>query len=228
MKGVNRVVTESQQQIAHAAELLAAEVNDWQTIQNYITRRVTDIKLSPEQETKLKRYQFIYNQLSGGRFTDEDVVSQLEDHFSISYVQALKDIRDAKELYTVAFQVNKQFEIKLQLTLNRIMLDKANNMQDLKAYAALEKNRQKLLAMLPDDADGRADDFEGHTYQILFEPELLGIEPINNKDLEQFLQTIKEKFGVSVQIPGFMKQIEDAEILEENNEQDTLQPGSAS
>lgn len=226
-KGVNRVVTESQQQITNAAELLAAEVNDWQTIQNYISKRVTDIRLSPEQEAKLKRYQFIYNQLSSGRFTDEDVVAQLEDHFSISYVQALKDVRDSKELYTVAFQVNKQFEIKLQLTLNRIMLDKANNMQDLKAYAALEKNRQKLLAMLPDDADDTADDFVGHTYQILFEPELLGIEPINNKDLQQFLNTLQEKFGVSVSIPGFTKEIEDAEILDDN-EQDTLQSGTAS
>ena len=214
------VLINKQAQIMRSAELLAQEINDWQTIQSYVTKRVHEIELSPLQQKKLDRYQFIYNQLVTGKYTDTDVCEMLKDAYNIELTQALKDLRDSKELFNTAFNVKKQFEIKLQLEINRMMLEKANLSGDLRSYAALEKNRANLIKMLPEEEQS-VEDFRGHENIIVFDPAALGYDPLNEKELLLLYRDLKKKYGGEINIPGL--NIEEAEIIEENRaEEDTL------
>jgi len=207
------VLRNREEQIRRSTELLAQEVADWQTIQNYLTRRIAEIQLTETQQLKLQRYQFIYNQLVTGRYTDAEVCEMVMDVYAIQQTQALSDIRDAQELFNTAYSVNKLFEIKLQLSLNRAMLDKCDRTNNFKGYAALEKNRTKLLELLPDDDTSDADSFKGHENIIVMDTDALGIEPVPVEELAKLQAELQQKYGGNISLPGLPDNIADAEIV---------------
>jgi hypothetical protein len=215
-QSVKQALEQTAMQIATSAELMAQEINDWQTIQNYISRRIAGITLNAQQQRKLERYQFIYNQLVSGKYKEQEVVEMVQESWRISYPQALKDLRDAKELFTTTINVNKLFEIKAQLERNLIQLQKADESGDTKGYAQLEKNRQKLIAMLPDDESSLADEFIPRTNVFQYDPSLIGVKVDSDEDVWQLIKDLKAKYGGSFTVNG--KDVQDAEIIEDGAE----------
>lgn len=200
-------------QIMAGAEMLAKETNDWQLIQAYLTRRIEGIELSPVQQEKLERYQFIYNQLVSGKYTDLDVSEMIQESYGISYVQALQDMRDAKELFSASFNINKQFELKAQMEINRMLIQQAKDAGDFRAATQFEKNRVKMISLIEDQSESLADDFKGHTNILVFDPALLGIEPLEQEKLEDLVKDIMAQHGGKVSYN--LGDIEEAEIVEE-------------
>lgn len=203
-------------QVATTAELMLAKVQDWQKIKEYLCNRVNDETfLSDVQKQKLKRYQFMYNQLAGGKYTDTEVVNASMKMFNIkSHAAAYEDLACTREIFTSVLNINKQFEIMLQLQINRDMQRKAAELNDLKSLAALEKNRALLLKLVPDHEETPAEHFEGHTYELTFDPRLLGAPDV---DMNEVLKLINEKRKVKINVDLF----EPVEFTETNAEQNT-------
>jgi len=210
---VKQALEQNKNQIALSAEIAAQEINDWQAIQAYITNRISNISLTDEQKIKLKRYEFAYNQFVSGKYAQHEVVEMLQESFNISYPQALRDVKDCREIFTTTININKLFEIKIQLEINRIMLKKAEDSNDLKAYAQLEKNRQKFIAMLPDDESSLADEFIPRQNILEYNPELIGVKIQDINEIRALAKDLKRKYGGVIDIAG--KDITEAEVLDE-------------
>lgn len=197
---VTKALVKRAEQVQKSAELLMAKTCDWQVIKQYLSNRLEEIELSPEQQKKLERYQYIYNQLVSGKYTDQEVVNQVTKIYSVKISQAYEDISCTREIFNAVININKQFELKLQLQINRNMLRKAEELSDLKAYAQLEKNRALLLKQLPEVEDNPAELFEGHTIEAVFDPRLLGAPDI---DMKEVLKAVNEKRGKKINIDMF-------------------------
>lgn len=210
---VKQALELTKNQIALSAEIAAEEINDWQVIQNYITNRIATITLTEKQQEKLRRYEFAYNQFVSGKYMQHEVVEMLQETFGISYPQALRDVKDSREIFTTSINVNKLFEIKIQLEINRLMLKKAEEMNDLKAYAQLEKNRQKFIAMLPDDESSLADEFIPRQNILEYNPELIGVKIQDINEIRALASELKRKYGGVINIAG--KDITEAEVVNE-------------
>lgn len=197
---VTRALVKKAEQVQAATEVLIAKTRDWQTIKAYLSNRLVDFELTPDQTLKLQRYQYIYNQLVSGKYTDGEIVNQVIKIYHIKISQAYEDMTAARELFNSVLNINKQFEVKMQLQINRSMLRKAEEIGDLKAYAALEKNRHKLLELLPEEEENPAEMFEGHIIEAVFDPRLLGAPDV---DMKAVLEAINEKRGKKIHIDMF-------------------------
>lgn len=199
-EAVNVALLNRQDQIQRSAELIMEKTRDWQVIKQFLCNRLSENFLTPAQEEKLKRYQYIYNQLVSGKYTETEVVSQLTNPqlFNIGSTQAYDDIAATKEIFPSFININKRFEIIVQLQINRDMLRKASELCDLKAYAALEKNRTALLALVEEDEAIPGELFEGHQLEAVFNPALLGVPEITKEDMKSLLQELNDKRKVKI------------------------------
>lgn len=199
---VSTAMQKKADQVMSAAEALMQNTNDWQVIKQFMCNRLKGLQLTPEQEKKLERYQFIYNQLVSGKYTDAEVISQLTNKklYGLSISQAYEDINAAKELFPSVININKRFELHLALELNKLRQMKAEAMGDMKALAAFEKNRTLLLKELPEQEENPADMFEGHSIEAVFDPKLLGAPAV---DLKEVLKAVNEKRGKKIRIDMF-------------------------
>lgn len=190
------------EQIRSAAESLMSNTRDWQVIKQFMCNRLKDIKLTQEQEKKLERYQFIYNQLVSGKYTDAEVVNQLTNKkfYGLSISQAYEDMNAAKEIFPSVININKRFELHLSLQLNQIRQMKAEAMGDMKALAAFEKNRALLLKEIPDEEENPGEMFDGHTIEAVFDPALLGAPAV---DMKEVLKAVNEKRDKKIKIDMF-------------------------
>lgn len=100
------------------AEFIMAKTRDWQVIKQYMSNRLNDFVLTPEQEKKMERYQYIYNELVSGKSTNQQIVNQVKNFFKIELTQAYEDMNAAREVFTSVININKQFELNLALELN--------------------------------------------------------------------------------------------------------------
>lgn len=200
--------------VARAAETIAEQTNDWQMIRAFMVNRINDIVLNEKQEKKLERYQYVYNQLVGGKYTDMEIIGQLMNKklYGVSLKQAYEDIRCSRELFNTTINVNKVFEINLQLQINRNMQRKAEELGDMKAAAAFEKNRVMLLKLLPEEEDTSAEMFEGHMIEAVFDPRLIGAADV---DMKEILQLINDKRKVKINIDSFVVDILHEDLKDE-------------
>lgn len=199
---VSAALQKKAEQVLTAAEALMASTNDWQVIKQFMCNRLTGIQLTPEQEKKLERYQFIYNQLVSGKYTDAEVISQLTNKklYGLSISQAYEDMNAAKELFPRVININKRFEVHLALEMNKVRQMKAEAMGDMKALAAFEKNAHLLRSELPEEAENPAEMFEGHTIEAVFDPRLLGAPLV---DMKEVLKAVNEKRDKKIKIDIF-------------------------
>lgn len=174
------------------AEFIMAKTRDWQVIKQFMSNRMHEIVLTPEQEKKMERYQFIYNELVSGKSTNQQIVQQVKTLFKIELSQAYEDMNAAREVFTSVININKQFELNLALELNTKYKNKAEAMGDLKALAAFEKNREKLIALLPDEESDPVD-FEGHIYELTFDPQLINGPKVTAESMKKLLDAINAK-----------------------------------
>jgi hypothetical protein len=218
-KSLVNLYVESADQLKRATDLLVQKTSDWQTIKNFLTNRFEDLVLTKQQQEKLDRYQFIYNQLSSGKYTESDVVQMLMKHFDIKMVQAYEDLKSTKEIYSSSvIQINKRFELKMELESARDMKRKCTSTGQLKTAAIIQKNIIALLSMFPDEEENPGQDFEGHTFEVVFNPELLG-PGASKVNMQEVLKAINEKRKTPINIDMF-PELDSVEI--KNEKTDTL------
>lgn len=187
-------------QVGNATAILIESTNDWQVIRQYLSNRLAENKLTDKQLEKLERYQYAYNQLVSGRYTDQDVLHQLMNIFKIKVVQAYDDLNCTREIFSTVFNINKRFEQRMELESARNMKRKCEEMGDFKSAAMLQKNIIQLLRDIPDLEENPADMFEGHTIEATFDPSLLGAAKI---DMNEVLQALNAKRKVKIKIDMF-------------------------
>jgi hypothetical protein len=186
-----------------ATDHMVSSTKDWQTIREYLVNRVNEIKLSPAQQAKLERYQFMYNQLVSGKYTDAEVMSASIKMFDIKQTQVYEDLSCTRELFNSVINVNKRFELSIQLQINRNMLRKAEELCDFKAYASLEKNRALMLSQIEEIADNAGEMFTGHEIEPMFDPSLLGISGAEDIDMQAVLKDINSKRKAKIKTEMF-------------------------
>jgi hypothetical protein len=199
-ESVQNALIKKAEQIKNATELLLEKTRDWQVIKAYLCNRLNDMELTTEQQKKKDRYQFIYNQMISGKYTDQDIVHQVMKIYHLKIAAAYEDMSSTREIFNAAVNINKRFELNLQLQINRNMLRKAEEMGDMKAYAQIEKNRALLLKQLPDEDENPAEYFEGHFIEAVFDPTLLGAPAV---DMKEVLRVINEKRDKKINIDMF-------------------------
>ncbi|MEP7111197.1 MAG: hypothetical protein ABI760_24590 [Ferruginibacter sp.] len=187
-------------QVLSAAELLMSKTRDWQVIKQFLSNRLNDIILTKDQEKKLNRYQYIYNQLASARYTKLEVINQVQKLYSISVSQVYDDINCTQEIFSTVININKLFEIQLELESAKDMKRKCIEVSDIKTAALVQKNIIALQAMLPDDEQTPGEDFEGHTFEPVFDPRLLGSPEI---DMNELLAAINAKRKVKIKTDLF-------------------------
>ena len=195
------------EQVRNAANILTDQTNDWQLIKAYLSNRIGDFELSAIQQQKLERYQFIYNQLVGGRYTKQEIINQamkLQDGISLRH--AYLDFNNAQEIFSSVINIKKQFELTIELESARNLKRKCEEMQDFKTAAAIQKNIIAIISMLPDEEEDQTAAFEGIEMTVTFDPRLLGAPPVNMKEV---LDAINAKRAVKIRTDMFQEIIPD-------------------
>ena len=159
-------------------------------IKQYMQNRLKNVPLSADQQKKIERYQYIYNQLASGRYTEQDVLSQVVKFHGVKYSQACEDLRATQELFTTVLKIDKLFEIKLELQAARSMRSKCAEIHNFVAAAAIQKNIVLLLKELKDAEPPSGELFEGITIEATYDPGLLGVPKITEKDLRDLMRDI--------------------------------------
>jgi hypothetical protein len=195
---ISQYLVRKAQEVATATESLMEVTQDWQLILEFMKNRIEGIKLTKKQHEKMRRYQFAYAQCSTGKFTDQEVMTLLRTEFeNVGVSQAYEDMRCMREIYNVIGNINKRYEIHIQMQINRRMLIKAEEADDKIAYAMLEKNRILMMKELQVEEENPAENFKGHVYQPVFDVSLISDEQI---DMKEVLRLINEKRGVKLNL----------------------------
>jgi hypothetical protein len=182
-------------QISRSTEILVAKTRDWQLIKQNISNRLDDIELTKEQEEKKKRYQYIYNQLASARYSESEVVTQVMKFFGVKSSQAYEDLTCTREIFGTLFNIDKRFELKVELEAARSARRKAEELCDFKAAAMYSKVIKDILKEVEDESENPAELFEGHEIEAVFDPRLLGAPEV---DMKKLLQAINEKRKVKI------------------------------
>lgn len=212
-ENLNNALQRRAEEINAQAEFIMAKTHDWQVIKQYMSNRTNDLALTDEQQKKLERYQFIYNELVSGKSTDQQVVMQVKNFFKVSQSQAYEDMNASKEVFSSVVSLNRLFEINLALQLNKKYMAKAEEMSDMKALAAFEKNRKDLLKLLAEANENPAEFFEGHTYEMVFDPKLLGAPKV---DMKELLAAINAKRAKPINLDMF-EELDNEEIVSDGS-----------
>lgn len=188
---------ENKLELVARMEWMAEQTNDLQTIRAYMNNRYADIKLTDTQEFKLKRWQFVYDQMSSGKYTQQEIRSQLELHFKISASESLADMRTAQELFSSTLSINKLFKIQIDIQLLEIMQQKAREANKLDEYAKLQRVKNELYKMLPDEVEKPSDDFEPRQNHFEYNPELLGLQRVSADKMKALVEQLKQDHGIT-------------------------------
>lgn len=197
------VMTNKAAEIAALAEVVAAYTRDWQMIQMAMSNRMDEIQLTETQQRKKERYQYIINQTLTGRYSDKEIINQVIQQFKIKSAQAYEDLNASKEIFTSIFNLDKRYELNLALQINKTYQRMCVELGDMKSLAKFEKNRNDLIKQIEELEDNRGELFEGHTFELTFNPELLGAAPITQKDMKDLLDQINDRRNKKVKTDMF-------------------------
>lgn len=200
-------------QVSAGAEVLLAKVRDWQVIKQYLCNRFNDIPLTASQKKQLERYQFIYGQMVSGKYTDQEVLNQVMKFYTIGLAQAYEDMRATREIIPYAININKPFELQLEIQIAKKARIKCEEMDDMKTAAQYSKVIADLLKQIEHEDETPAELFEGHTIEAVFDPELLGAPPV---DMKEILAAINAKRNKKVNIDLF-EEIAFTNVSKEDN-----------
>ena len=189
-------LADKQTEILRRAEWMTEQTNDMQTIRSYMSARMKEVKLTVDQELKLRRWQFIYDQLSSGKYTETDVRNQLQKHFGICEQVAYADIHTAKEIFSTTLNLNKKFKIITDIQLLDLMKLKAREANKLDEYAKLQRVQNELYKMIPDEEPNPTEDFTPRTNLVQYNPGLLGIPAIPDEQMHELVEQLKREFNI--------------------------------
>lgn len=191
-------------QLTKAAEILADEINDANAIKNYMLRRAGQKPLSLKQIEDLKRYHFIFEQLSSGKIAEAQMAFTVMQLYGRNQNDAYLDIRIAKQIFTSIINFEKKEELFLLKNVLDIAIGKAVRTNDLSNLSKLSKIKLDVIKEMPETEPDSDSNFEGHTILATYDPELLGVEPA---DMTQLLERINEKREkkISIVLPKAQK-----------------------
>lgn len=189
-------IQENKLELVARMEWMAEQTNDLQTIRAYMNNRFANIQLNDNQELKLRRWQFVYDQMSSGKYTQQEIRNQLELHFKIDRSTSLADLRTAQELFSTTLNINKLFKIQMDIQLLDTMQLKAREANKLDEYAKLQKAKNELYKMLPDEVDNPTDNFEARQNIFEYNPELLGMKPVSSDKMKALIEQLKHDHGI--------------------------------
>lgn len=198
-KKVDKALQQTYEQIFAGVKLLMNLTSDYQTIQNYIFNRLNEIELSEEQQIKIARYNFIYNQILGGKYSKQELISTIQNLFKVSKRQAYADFKASLQLIS-ASAINKNFELQIQLEYARYLLHECLKANDFETALLVQKNIFAIFSMLPGEKTQNDEDFESVAIEAVFEPQLLGGPKI---DMNEVLATINAKRTKKITIDMF-------------------------
>lgn len=190
-----RILKNTAENIAKGAALISDNIKDWQIIKSFMINRVNGMTLTEKQQKKLDRYQFIYNQLVSSRYSEQEVMNSVMTIYKVDQSQAYNDIRCTKELFNHVVNLNKRFEINVELQSARALKEKCVKVGDMKNAAAIGKNIANLLKLIPDIEEVNTELFEGHTIEASGDPKLLGAPDITEDRYNELLKKIEIKRG---------------------------------
>lgn len=180
------------------AEYMAEQTNDFQVIKSFMNNRFNDLtSLTPQQELKMKRWQFIYDQSSTGKYTDADIRNQLVTHFKITEHQAWDDMRKSQELFTKTLHFDKKFKMMIDLQLLDLMRAKAISNNDIDGFAKLQKQRNDLYRLIPDEEEQPGDYFKPIQLNYAFNPEYMGKTRVPSDKMKSLIEMLKEEHGIT-------------------------------
>lgn len=185
-------------EIVRRAEWMAEQTNDMQMIKAYLSARMGNIMLSEQQLAKMKRWQFVYDQFSTGKYTESDIRFQLAKMFNISDQVAVADLRTAQEVFATTMALNKRFKIQLDIQLIDVQQQKCRDTNNMDAYAKLQRVKNELYKMLPDEPEETpADYFQPRTNEIKYDPSLLGHKPVPPEQMQALIDEMKREFNIT-------------------------------
>ena len=212
---VQNALVKKAEQIAAASDLIAGKTRDWQTIKQYLSGRLEEgLGLTEEQQRKLDRYQFIYNQLVSGKYTEQEVLKSVMNVYHISQSQAYEDKAAAQEIFVTVLSINKRFEQKIELESAKNLKRKCEALGDMKAAAAFQKNIIALQDRIQEPEEDLSQLYEGHTIEAVFDPTLLGRPAV---DLKEVLAAINAKRDVPINLEAFIEDIPHEEVTDGSN-----------
>lgn len=188
------------EQVRSGAQLLMSKTRDWQVIRQYLCNRMNDIELTKDQQKKLDRYQFIYSNLASGKYLKHEVINMVMKMYEVSQRQVYDDLNCTQEIFSSVVNINKLFEMQLELESAKDMKRKCIEVGDIKTAAIVQKNIIALTALLPDEELSLGEDFEGHTIEAVFDPRLLGAPDI---DMNEVLTAINAKRKIKIKTDLF-------------------------
>jgi hypothetical protein len=197
---VKKALAKKADQVEKTTKLLLANVSDWQVIKQYLSNRLEEDYLTDMQKEKLQRYQFMYNESMSSKYSENEILNATMRIYKIGLTQAYEDWNAMQEIFTTVLSINKRFEMKLELNSARALKRKCEEMGDMKSAAAHGKNIIALLKELEDEEENPGDMFEGHQFEAVFNPTLLGASEVNMKEV---LTAINEKRGKKINIDMF-------------------------
>lgn len=212
---MSNYLEKSKSKLMAQADYVSQGIEDWQTIQDFISNRVENITLNKRQKLKLERYEFAYGQLMSAKYTEAEVVTMLVDKFSVKRSTAVMDIQNTQEIFTITLGINKRFEIKIMLERLKIQLAKAAASAKLAEYAMLQRCYLDYLKLLPDEnPNDAAAFFTPHINHIVFNPELLGYPAIDPDEWKKLISDLERdhKFKFDNEF------IEDAILVDQDGE----------
>lgn len=187
-----------QADIIRRAEWIAEQTNDLQLIKAYLSARLGEMVLNENQLLKLKRWQYIYDQMSTGKYTDADIRFQVIKVFGLSDSAARADMRQAQDVFATTLSINKKFKIQLDIQLLDIQQQKCRDTNNMEAYSKLQRVKNELYKMLPDEEEeAPIDYFQPRTNQITFNPSLLGHKPIPPDQMKDLIEELKNEFNMT-------------------------------
>lgn len=179
-------------QVAKGAENLSNLTRDWQVIKEYMCNRLNKISLTETQKAKLDRYQFMYNQLVSGKYTESKVINQVMNLYKISYATAYADLRDTHELFNSCINIDKSFLLKQQVEIAMDITSKCLLIGDYKNAIAAQKNLTAILRELRVDDTSPGEHYEGIHIEAVFDPTLIGGNPITKTDFDELVGLINK------------------------------------
>jgi hypothetical protein len=197
---LRKALQKKAEQVGNATEILVSKTRDWQVIKEHISNRISKIQLTKPQQQKLERYQFIYNELMSGKYSEAEVLNTVCSIYEIGITQAYEDLECSQELFTTVININKAFEMKLLLEEGKKMLRRCKEANDTKNYGSIYKSVVALLKEIQEVEEETPEQFEGHMFEAVFDPRLLGAPDV---DMKEVLKAINEKRGKKVKIDMF-------------------------
>ena len=195
MSSVINVLKDKAADIAKGTALVVDSIKDWQQIKSFMSNRIADIKLTIKQQEKLNRYQYIYNQLVSHKYSQTEIINQIITIYGADQTQAYEDLRCTKELFSTVINVNKQFELSIELESARTLYRKCLKIDDFKNAAAVQKNITAILKEIQQPEEVNTALFEGHIIEAVFDPKLIGAPEISDDDYNNLLKEIESKRG---------------------------------